>query len=114
MWKWDIGELQTILFEEDPAEVWNSSNLADFTTLDQYIEKSGRTHAHIICEYSGNTGKGTQIRCLKALQQYLTQNRGWSIFFSTVYDPNQKRPLHYSKEKQEIYCMVSQYIFCSV
>ena len=111
MWKWDFYAFHSALFEEDPGTEWNSDNLIDWTsgTSEEFQEKSVRTHAHILNDYRGNRDRGTQVRVLKAFEQFMTVEKGWKIYLHTVYDASNRFHLRYAREKQETYLMVSQY-----
>lgn len=108
---WDFDDIESCLFEEDVGVSIDESELKEFSTdREIYGRGGGRIHGHILMQYNGNRRRGCQVQIVKRLESYMREV-GWAGHWSTVYDEQNPRPLHHSRERQQSYVMISQYTF---
>ena len=108
--KWEFDDLSTCLFEENPSIKLESKDIRPFAKRESFYNSGGRTHGHVLMEYNGNSRRGTKCKVVKRLAAWLLE-KGWSLYWSTVFDDSQARPLYHSRERQEGYLMSCQYQF---
>ena len=106
--QWDLHEIESVLFEENPDQIFDLDSLRQHGDQDSFSKNSGRVHGHILVEYNGNRRRGTQAKLVKRCEEHFKEN-GWQVYWSCVYDHANARPLNHSREKQQSYLMLTQY-----
>ena len=109
---WQLGDLHSACFEESSSKAIKVSDLKPFTNQRSTMgSDNGLNHCHILVQYEGNSKRGTMVRIVDRLTQYLNDH-DFLCYGYTIYDDSLPRPLHASREKQQTYLLTCQYGFC--